>query len=168
MKPPPARIETERLVLRRYEEEDIPAFADMLESSREHYAMFIPFFLEDEPAERVRRSRRQFLTGESFPYLAFAGDRLVGGCGLLPRIGPGALEIGYHVRAGETGRGYATEMAAALIDVAFDVCGVDRVELHIDPANASSIRVAERLGVPYERMSDVGIYTLPRELRERA
>jgi len=167
VKPPPARIETERLVLRTYEERDIPAFTELLESSREHYR-FISFFYEEDPADRVRRSRQQFLSGESFPYVAFAGDRLIGGCGLLPRIGPGALEIGYHVGADATGHGYATEMAATLIDVAFDVCGVERIELHIDPENIASIRVAERLGVPFERMSDVGIYTLTRELRQRA
>lgn len=147
MKPPPARIETERLVLRIYEESDTPAFAELLERSREHYAAFIPFFLEDEPGERVRRSRAQFLDGESFPYVAFAGDRLIGGCGLLPRIGPGGLEIGYHVGADATGKGYATEMAAALIDIAFDVCGADRIELHIDEANTASIGVAQKLGL---------------------
>lgn len=168
MKPPPARIETERLVLRMYEEDDIPAFAELLESSRGLYAAFLSFFYDEEPATRVRRSRAQFLTGESFAYVAFAGDRLIGGCGLLPRIGPGALEIGYHVRADATGNGYATEMAAALIDIAFDVCGVDRIELHIHPENMASIRVAGRLGVPYERMSDVSVYALRRELRERA
>ena len=168
MRPPPARIETERLVLRMYEEEDIPAFAELLSSSREHYLRFISFFYDEDPAARVRRSREQFLSGESFPYVAFDGDRPIGGCGLLPRIGPNALEIGYHVRADATGKGYATEMAAAMIDTAFDVCGVDRVELHIHPENTASIRVAERLGVPYERMSDVGVYTLTRELRERA
>ena len=161
MKPPPARIETERLVLRRYEEEDIPAFAELLERSREHYAAFIPFFLEDEPAERVRRSRRQFLDGESFPYLAFAEGRLIGGCGLLPRIGPGALEIGYHVGADATGMGYATEMAKTLADVAFNVCGVERVELHIDPGNVASIAVALRLGcVPGGYDDDARIFSL--------
>jgi RimJ/RimL family protein N-acetyltransferase len=147
VKPPPARIETARLVLRVYEEGDIPAFAELLRRSREQYAAFIPFFLEDEPADRVRRSRAQFLAGETFPYLAFAGDRLIGGCGLLPRIGPGGLEIGYHLGADATGNGYATEMAAALIAVAFDVCGADRIELHIDEANTASIRVAQRLGL---------------------
>jgi ribosomal-protein-serine acetyltransferase len=147
VKPPPARIETERLVLRIYEEGDIPAFAELLERSREQYAAFISFFLEDEPADRVRRARAQFLAGEMFPYLAFAGDRLIGGCGLLPRIGPGGFEIGYHVGSDATGNGYATEMAAALIDVAFDVCGADRIELHIDEANVASIGVAQRLAL---------------------
>ena len=65
----------------------------------------------------------------------------------MPRIGPGGLEIGYHVGADATGNGYATEMASALIDIAFDVCGADRIELHIDEANTASIGVARKLGL---------------------
>jgi ribosomal-protein-serine acetyltransferase len=129
-----------------YEEQDVPAYAELLESSREHYAAFVPFLLEDEPAEQVRRSREQFIAGEMFRYFAFEGDRLIGGCGLLPRIGPRGLEIGYHVRADGTGNGYATEMTAALVDVAFAVCDVERIELHIEEANLASIRVARKLG----------------------
>jgi len=133
-------------VLRAYEKRDVPAYAELLESSREHYAAFVPFLLGDEPAEQVGRSRAQFLAGEMFRYFAFVGDRLIGGCGLLPRIGPGALEIGYHVRADATGRGYATEMTAALVEVAFSVCEVERVELHIEEANLASVAVARKLG----------------------
>ena len=129
-----------------YEERDIPAYAELLESSREHYAAFVPFLLEDEPAEQISRSRAQFFAGEMFRYFAFDDERLIGGCGLLPRIGPGGLEIGYHVRSDATGNGYATEMAAALVDVAFAVCGVERIELHIEEANFASIAVARKLG----------------------
>jgi RimJ/RimL family protein N-acetyltransferase len=143
---PPQRMETARLVLRIYEEEDIPAWSELLAGSREHYAAFIPFLLDEDPGSQVRRSRAEFLAGEMFRYFAFAGDRLIGGCGLLPRIGPGGLEIGYHVRVEETGNGYATEMTAALTDVAFDICGADRVELHIEEANVASIGVARKLG----------------------
>jgi RimJ/RimL family protein N-acetyltransferase len=133
-------------VLRLYEERDVAAYAELLESSREQYAAFVPFLLEDDPAEQVGRARAQFLSGEMFRYFAFDGDRLIGGCGLLPRIGPGGLEIGYHVRTDAAGKGYATEMAAALVDVAFDVCGVERIELHIDEANLASLGVARKLG----------------------
>jgi ribosomal-protein-serine acetyltransferase len=133
-------------VLRTYEERDVAAYAELLESSREHYAAFVPFLLEDDPAEQVGRARAQFFAGEMFRYFAFDGDRLIGGCGLLPRIGPGGLEIGYHVRADATGQGYATEMAATLVEIAFSVCGVERIELHIEEANLASIAVARKLG----------------------
>ena len=44
------------------------------------------------------------------------------------------------------GQGLASEAAAALTRVAFERCGVDRVEIRIDPANERSQRVPERLG----------------------
>jgi RimJ/RimL family protein N-acetyltransferase len=147
VKPPPERIETERLLLRRFEEDDVEQFAEMLASSREHYAEFIPFYLDGEPAERVARYRTQFEHGEGFVYAAFADERMVGGGMLFPRIGPDALELGYQLRRDAVGRGYATEIAAALLRVAFEICGVSRVEAHIDPRNVASIAVARRLGL---------------------
>jgi RimJ/RimL family protein N-acetyltransferase len=169
VRPPPARIETARLVLRRWELSDEPAFADLLESNREHYAACIPFYLEGEPLERLRGYRDAFDGGDGFSYGGFEAGRLVGGGGLFPRVGPGALEIGYHVRWGETRRGLATEIAAALADVAFEHCGAERVELHIDPANAASLGVARTLGFAetgYDADKGVAIFSRVRSASE--
>ena len=73
-------------------------------------------------------------------------SRVLGGSGLHTRHGPEALEIGYWLRADSEGKGLASEAAAALTRVAFELCGVDRVEIRIDPANERSQRVPERLG----------------------
>jgi RimJ/RimL family protein N-acetyltransferase len=146
VKPPPERVETERLLLRRFEEDDVEAFAEMLESSRDHYARSIAFYLDGDPADRVRNWRAHFETGKQFVYAAFEGERMIGGGMLFPRVGPDALELGYQLRADATGRGLATEIAAALVRVAFEVCGVRRVEAHIAHANAASIAVVRRLG----------------------
>ena len=164
---PPARIETDRLQLRRFERDDAEAFGALLERNRDHYGAFIAFYLEGDPAERVVRYRADFDAGEGFSYAAFLAGRLIGGGALLPRVGPGALEIGYHVGRDDLGRGYATEIAGALVRAAFDVCGAERIELHIAPENRASVAVAARLGIPLERRaSDVGVYTLRPQLRE--
>jgi RimJ/RimL family protein N-acetyltransferase len=147
VKPPLERIETERLLLRPLEAADTDAFAEMLESSRDHYAAFIPFYLDGDWAERVLRYRDAFHADEHWVYAALEGARMVGGGMLFPRIGPDALELGYQLRRDAVGRGLATEIAAALLRVAFDVCGVGRVEAHIDPGNAASIAVARRIGL---------------------
>ncbi|CAA9471869.1 MAG: hypothetical protein AVDCRST_MAG30-169 [uncultured Solirubrobacteraceae bacterium] len=74
------------------------------------------------------------------------GDRVVGGCGLHPRIGPGGLEIGFWVHPERTRRGYATEAARRLVATAFAQPGIERVEIHHHPANEASGRVAAALG----------------------
>jgi RimJ/RimL family protein N-acetyltransferase len=57
--------------------------------------------------------------------------------------------MGWYLRAGATGHGYATEAVRALSELAFDF-GIKRVEAHTDPDNAPSRAVAERAGFVLE------------------
>jgi RimJ/RimL family protein N-acetyltransferase len=61
-------------------------------------------------------------------------------------VGGEAFEIGYWVRADRVREGLATELASALTRVAFDVCGVERMEIHADARNTASQAVPRRLG----------------------
>jgi RimJ/RimL family protein N-acetyltransferase len=53
-------------------------------------------------------------------------------------------EIGYVVAPEARGRGVASRALGLITGWAFDELGLERVELHIDPENPASIRVAER------------------------
>jgi RimJ/RimL family protein N-acetyltransferase len=75
---------------------------------------------------------------------------VLGGTGLHTRLGEKALEIGYWIHVDHTNRGYATEASAALTRVAFEVNGVDRVEIHCDPKNVRSAAVPRKLGYVQE------------------
>ncbi len=77
---------------------------------------------------------------------AFSDGAIVGGTGLHRRRGPHGLEIGYWVAAARTGQGIATEVARLLTTAAFEVPGIDFVEIHHDRANVASARVPEKLG----------------------
>jgi RimJ/RimL family protein N-acetyltransferase len=73
--------------------------------------------------------------------------KVVGSSGLHRRIGPHGLEIGYWVRTSFTGRGYATQTAKTLTDVAFSYLDwVERVEIRMDRANVASAAVPRKLG----------------------
>jgi RimJ/RimL family protein N-acetyltransferase len=61
------------------------------------------------------------------------------------------IEIGYRLARQEWGRGYATEAVVALRDYAFDVKRLPRLIAIIDPSNMRSQRVAEKIGMRYER-----------------
>jgi RimJ/RimL family protein N-acetyltransferase len=77
----------------------------------------------------------------------------VGDCGLTPQLIEGVtdIEVGYHVRTDLQGQGYATEAAAACRDYAREALGAKRLIAIINPANTPSQRVAEKIGLPYER-----------------
>ncbi|KAB1108964.1 GNAT family N-acetyltransferase [Micromonospora aurantiaca] len=82
-----------------------------------------------------------------------ATGEFVGDCGLTPQPVDGVMEVevGYHLRTGMQGRGFATEAAAACRDHARDRLGVDRLVAIIHPDNTPSQRVAERIGLSFER-----------------
>jgi RimJ/RimL family protein N-acetyltransferase len=92
----------------------------------------------------------------------------VGDCGLTRQTVEGSVdvEVGYHVRADLQGRGYATEAAAACRDHARGTLGITRLIAIINPANVPSQRVAEKIGLTYERDAVYGggsvrIYAAP-------
>lgn len=78
----------------------------------------------------------------------------VGDCGLTWQTISGIrdLEVGYHVRAALQGRGYATEAATACVELARSL-GHTRLTANIDAANTPSQRVAEKSGLPFERIA---------------
>jgi RimJ/RimL family protein N-acetyltransferase len=150
---PPLRIETDRLVLRCWEQADAPILKAAIDSSLEHLRAWMPWEM-NEPSElpvveeRLTRYRTDFLAGESFVYGIFDSSEthVIGGSGLMGRIGPRALEIGYWIRADRVGVGFATEATRALTDAGLAMSGVDRIEIHCDPANAASAAIPRRVG----------------------
>ena len=76
--------------------------------------------------------------GTEFSYAIRSGPVLAGGAGLMTRIGPGGLEIGYWVHGDFTRRGIATAGARRLAELAFAEPAIDHVEIHHDRANAGS------------------------------
>ena len=88
----------------------------------------------------------------------------VGYCGLFyfPDIaGQPEIEIGYRLARSFWARGYATEAVRATRDYAFHVLGTARLIAMIDPQNASSIHVAEKAGMRYEKEVMLPGYTHP-------
>lgn len=154
---PPYRIETDRLVLRCYEPRDAPMLRDAVDSSLEHLRQWMPWargpqFTVAETVELLRTFRGDFDRDTNYVYGVFAPDetRVLGGCGLHPRGGPGSLEIGYWIRVDAIGRGYATELTAALTRVGFELCGLERVDVQVEPGNEISQRIPSKLGFTFE------------------
>ncbi len=154
MEPLPEAVSTPRLTLRVWRDEDAAALAEAVRVSREHLARWMPWANEDTSVEHygsfIADRRAQWAEGGDATYGVFCGGAVAGGTGLHRRRGPGVLEIGYWIHVDFVGRGYATEIAAALTDTAFTIEGINRVEIRHDGANARSRAVPERLGFTHE------------------
>ena len=89
---------------------------------------------------------------------------VIGYCGLFyfPDInGQPEIEIGYRLARSVWGQDYATEAARSVRDFAFTTLGIKRLIAMIDPANIPSIRVAEKIGMQYEKEIMFEGYTHP-------
>ena len=75
----------------------------------------------------------------------------IGMCGLIKRDTLDDVDIGYAFLPTFWSKGYAVEAARAVMGTA-KALGLKRVVAIVDPANAGSIRVLEKLGMTFERM----------------
>lgn len=130
---------------------DAEALARAVAESLEHLRPWMPWIAEEprpieQRREMIARWARDFEPAGDRVYGIFAGDAVVGACGLHRRLGPEALEIGYWVHAGHVRRGIATAAAAAMTDEAFAIEGIEHVEIHHDVANVASEGVPRGLG----------------------
>ena len=82
-----------------------------------------------------------------------ASGQVVGDCGLIEKDVDGhqEIELVYVFASHSWGRGYATEAASALRDYALHQLGLRRIIALIDPENHASVRVAEKMGMAFER-----------------
>ncbi|GAA0584637.1 GNAT family N-acetyltransferase [Paractinoplanes ferrugineus] len=150
-------IETDRLRLRRWRDDDLDALA-AINADPEVMRYILDGAVRDraQSADSLARMMRDW---DERGFGLFAVERrdtgaLLGWAGLavpefLPEVLP-AVEIGWRLARPAWGRGYATEAAAAALRFAFEEHGLDRVISirHVD--NERSRRVMEKLGLTHE------------------
>ena len=142
-------LETERLVIRPFENSDLPDLYEIMRKPEVMYAWEHGFSLE-ETQEWLKRQQDRFINngmGEQAVCLKVTGA-LIGAAGFLEinLEGKTVMEIGYIFDNKVWGNGYATETAKALEQAAFDTLGVDKLYCTMRSENNPSIKVAERLG----------------------
>ena len=142
-------IEHGQVTLRRHRDGDLDAVFRAVTESLDHLRPWMPWaanYTRQSAAEYLARSERDWAGGSEYNYAILAGGALAGCCGLMARVGSGGLEIGYWVHHAYTRRGLATAASAALVEQAFRLPGVDRVEIVHDELNTASGGVPRKLG----------------------
>ena len=150
-------LETERLRLRTYRTQDVDDLAPMF-ADPEHMRFYpAPFDRERTVAwiarqlERYRQDGFGLWVAELREDGAFVGTI---GPAMQEVEGERLVEIGWHVRPGLKGSGYAPEAAAAARDWVFANLEVGHLISLILPENTPSARVAEKIGMHVEREAD--------------
>jgi len=154
---PAYRILSARLCIRCWDPKDAGLLKAAIDANIDYLRPWAPWVTkEPEPLENriawIRKYRAKFDLGEDFVYGIFNPDEteVIGGTGLHTRQGAEAREIGYWIQEKHNGKGYATEVSAALTKVAFEVDKVKRMHIHIVAGNTRSVRIPEKLGFVYE------------------
>jgi RimJ/RimL family protein N-acetyltransferase len=157
---PPEELHGEIVTLRRYRLTDHDLLKTAIAASLEELRDWMPWAQEpptDASVSSFLEPAAEQFGGDAAANYAITlrgGGEFVGGCGLMPRIGPGALEIGYWVHSGYHRRGIATESARLLTNVGLAAPEVRRVEIHCEQGNAASAGVARGLGYRLDRVTD--------------
>jgi ribosomal-protein-serine acetyltransferase len=147
----PARLLTDGdVILRKWREEDAPALQRVISDSLDHLAAWMPWavggYSEADAADYLQLTQERWAADKAYDYANVSADgEILGGCGLMRRIDPGGLEIGYWIAKRHTGRGLVTRAAALLTGEAFRL-GARHVEIHHDQANHRSGAIPARLG----------------------
>jgi ribosomal-protein-alanine N-acetyltransferase len=177
------RIESERLTLRRIDQDDFEFFVHL--HADPEVARYLPHGKPRSSQESVAWLQSVLRTYEDFALgqlavLRKSDGMLIGRCGLsdlavearpsvaaVPRgwyqraEAPASAEmvfereLGYTFDRSSWGQGYASEAARCVFDYARDVLRLPRVISLIHPKNVRSLRLAQRFGVQHEDVVEV-------------
>jgi RimJ/RimL family protein N-acetyltransferase len=149
-----AILETERLKLREFNQDDLDDLAAMV-ADEEQMAFYPRPKTRDEASAWVTRNLALYQEyGFGFWLLeSLETSAFLGYCGIRPLAleGTSETEIGWHTKKTFWNQGIATEAALAARDLAFGRFGLLRLVAIIHPDHIASRRVAENIGMHGER-----------------
>lgn len=155
MIPTAPTILTGRLRLRHHRFDDFDAMAELFASDRSRY-MGGPLSRKSVWAAFGAEVGSWSLLGfGSWAVDLQDGDVCIGQVGINKPIYNPEVELGWQVYEAYEGKGYAREAATAARDFGFKELGLETVVSYIDPENARSIVLAERLGAIRDDRAEV-------------
>ena len=149
------RIESERLILRRFKDSDLAPF--MAYRNDPEVARYQSWDSCDEQEARAfireMESAQPGVPGEWFQFAIESKETqdLIGDCALrVDEHEPYRAEIGFTLAREHQGKGFASEAVSLLLDYAFGTLGLHRVVAIADCRNAPSVALLERVGMRRE------------------
>ena len=150
-------LETPRLLLREFREEDAPHFFQLNEESE------VIRYTGDQPFISVEEARQFLLDYDQYEKYGYGRWAVLlkkpapiwaGWCGLkyIPELDE--TDIGFRFFRRYWGQGYATEAARACLDYGFRQVALKRIVGRAMKENVASVRVLEKIGMEYWKEFD--------------
>jgi ribosomal-protein-alanine N-acetyltransferase len=158
-------LETARLVLREMTEDDAGHLLALRQNPN------VMRYIPDEPPALTHADALALLRERVFPQYALglgrwacvakSGGAFLGWCGIKYLAEDGEYDVGYRFYEEHWGRGYATESARGVCELARERLAGKRVVGKAMRDNVASRRVLEKAGLVYEgEAGDFAVYTL--------
>ena len=146
------QLESERLLLRWFREDDFPGYLEMATDPE------VMKFLGGQPQTQLEAFKAMdahighwyFFGYGVFAVVEKSTGKLVGRIGFMNPPGWPGFELGWTLARASWGKGYATEGARRAMQYAFTEMDRDHLISCIAPDNINSVKVAERLGETVE------------------
>jgi ribosomal-protein-serine acetyltransferase len=145
----PVRLSAE-CELRQLGEDDAAQLYAVIDANRAYLSRWMPWAATQTPGdtlEFIRLTRRQSAENNGFQVGIIFDGSIAGVAGFYSVDWTnGATSIGYWLAEHHQGRGTMSRAVRVLLDYAFSVWKVNRVEIRTAPDNERSRALAERLG----------------------
>ncbi|NLY80695.1 MAG: GNAT family N-acetyltransferase, partial [Lysinibacillus sp.] len=147
------RIESDRLSLRTFVESDAKKLAQLIQRNKYFWATYEPlhdaeYYTEEAQFKKIlegihlQRANREY----SFGIYIKDSDQLIGHISLyaIKRLPYSSAFIGYSIDENFTRQGIATEAVNQVVQFAFNVVNLHRIEAYVSPKNIASVKVLEK------------------------
>ena len=152
------KLETDRLILKKIsvsDAEDMYSYASLNSVTR--FLLWSPHLNIEDTRGYIEFLNRQYKKGTYADWGVFlkSEGRLIGTTGFADfDFENNTGEVGYVLNPAYQGNGYMSEAVSAVLSVAFDCIGLERVDLRIMEENKPSMRLASRLGFYFEKIGE--------------
>ncbi|MDT7725084.1 MAG: ribosomal-protein-serine acetyltransferase [Actinomycetota bacterium] len=150
MEHPAETLTRDAVRLRRWHDDEVDLVHRVVTGSLPHLRPWLRWaelpYNRDAAAVFLAKSRERWRSGMAYAYAITEDDVVAGACALMRPLTADSLQLGYWLHPAHTGRGLATVAASLLVDEAFLLPGIRRVEIWHDAANIASEAVPRRLG----------------------
>ncbi len=150
-------FETERLIVRHLQPEDMDAFYAICSDPEVNRYMG-----DGNPLTRAQTQKWIEVSLTNYKKRGYGcsvviekeSGALIGFCGLIYAPGSEQVEIIYAFTPSRWGKGYATEVVPAMVNYGFEQHNLPRIVATIDPANSGSVHVVTKVGFTYDHIEE--------------